>query len=357
MVPLAFGADLPPEIQIDRLMVQAERETRDGSHWSAAATLERVRQLLEQHSLEIPVALYFQQGLAYNKAGLHQRAIDLVTVYLQKAGRDAEDYRAALQVLDASEAELERARLAQGRAVAEAERREREAAIRQTAISAAIPEMVAVPAGRGVGPFELSKFEVTFAQYDVCVEHGPCQFAPDEGWGREERPVVNVSWHDSQRFAAWLSEVTGDHYRLPSDREWTHAAGGGSGARYSWGKRIGRNRANCAECGSRWDNERSAPVGSFAPNAFGLHDMHGNVSEWVQNCYRLSSNWPLDSGNVPIPLGHPEDRANCKARTRRGGSWASKPKWLRTEERFAGGLYPDRRYSTMGFRVARSMPR
>ena len=120
--------------------------------------------------------------------------------------------------------------------------------------------------------FALSTHEVTFAQWDACVAGGGCggHRPEDEGWGRGDRPVINVSWEDAQSYVAWLSRETGETYRLPSESEWEYAARAGTATKYSWGNEIGVNRANCDGCGSRWDDRRTAPAGSFAPNGFGL---------------------------------------------------------------------------------------
>ena len=136
-----------------------------------------------------------------------------------------------------------------------------------------------------VGSFELSKYEVTFEQYDRFTAATGPEAGGDEGWGRGRRPVMNVSWEDAVAYVRWLSGQTGERYRLPSEAEWEYAARAGSVTAYSWGNEIGRNRANCHGCGSQWDNRQTAPVGSFGPNGWGLHDMHGNVWEWVQDCW------------------------------------------------------------------------
>ena len=136
-----------------------------------------------------------------------------------------------------------------------------------------------------VPAFKLGKYEVTFAQWDACVADGGCNgYSPDdEGWGRGSRPVIHVTWDDAQSFISWLNAETGGNYRLPSEAEWEYAARAGSATKYSWGDDIGENRANCSKsCGDRWAN--TAPVGSFSANAWGLHDMHGNIEEWVQDC-------------------------------------------------------------------------
>ena len=140
----------------------------------------------------------------------------------------------------------------------------------------------------------MGRYEVTFAEYDrfVSATNG-ADIPDDEGWGRGSRPVIDVSQEDAKAYAAWLSAQTGKTYRLPSEAEWEYAARAHTRTRYSWGNKIGRYRANCDGCGGDvenlwddiWDNHQTAPVGSFPPNDFGLYDMHGNVQEWVQDCY------------------------------------------------------------------------
>ena len=180
-----------------------------------------------------------------------------------------------------------------------------------------------------VPAFRMGKHEVTFAQWDACVADGGCgRYRPhDEGWGRGNRPVINVSWDDIQGFIDWLNDRTGGNFRLPTEAEWEYAARAGSTTKYSWGNSIGRNRANCDGCGSRWDDDRTAPVGSFSSNAWGLHDLHGNVSELVQDCWNHSY------------VGAPTDSSawmsgNCSLRVIRGGSWYDNPWHVRSANRF-----------------------
>ena len=355
------GADLAPEVQVDRLLVQAERQTRDGEHWSAAVTLDHALETYKHHGLEIPRAFWFKQARAYERARMHERAVEAATKYLTMADREAEHYRAALQVLDAAEVALAEAQRARARAQAELQQRQRAAAERRAAIALATPEMVRIPSTSPWdrdsiyirAAFEISKYEVTFAQWDVCVEYGPCIRVSDNGWGRGDRPVINVSWDDARVFIRWLSEETNETYRLPSNREWTHAALGGSKTRYSWGRGVGENRANCRGCGSQWDNRTTAPVGSFAANAYGLHDMHGNVWEWVQNCWNRTPNNPFEHGH-PISAGSSMERTHCDGRMRRGGSYASKPKAVRAD-RVEMWNKPYRSFNTVGFRVVRTL--
>ena len=143
--------------------------------------------------------------------------------------------------------------------------------------------------------FAVSKYEVTFADYDRFTGSNRVD---DMGWGRGRRPVINVSWDDAQEYVAWLSRQTGQTYRLLSEAEWEYVARAGSSTAYCWGNGIGSNRASCdgTDCGDQW--EYTAPAGSFPANAFGVHDMHGNVSEWVEDCWNESYAGAPQAGNV-----------------------------------------------------------
>jgi hypothetical protein len=180
--------------------------------------------------------------------------------------------------------------------------------------------------------FEAGKYEVTFAEWDACVAAGGCNgYNPDdEGWGRANRPVINVSWDDAQAYAEWLSQRTGQSYRLLTSEEWEIVARAETTTAYSWGDeppvcdQTARNGANFRDCTDR----RTQPVGSFQPNGFGLYDIHGNVWEWVQ------------------------DIAGSR-RVLRGGSWYNYPQVLRSANRF--WYLPSDSNLTLGFRLARDL--
>ena len=197
-----------------------------------------------------------------------------------------------------------------------------------------------------VGRFELSKYEVTFEEYDRFTAATGRNPAGDSGWGRGRRPVMNVSWEDAVAYVRWLSGQTGEQYRLPSEAEWEYAARAGSVTAYSWGNEIGRNRANCDGCGSQWDDRQTAPVGSFGPNGWGLHDMHGNVWEWAQDCWNDSYRGAPSDGSA-------WESGECSQRVLRGGSWNYSPWSLRSANR--GRNTTTYRFSYAGFRVARTV--
>ena len=195
--------------------------------------------------------------------------------------------------------------------------------------------------------FALSSHEVTFAEYDRFVAATGRDRPDDRGWGRGRRPVIDVSWEDAAAFADWLSGETGEAYRLPSEAEWEYAARAGATTSYGWGPFIGHNRANCEGCGSRWDASRTAPVGSFAANPWGLHDMHGNVWEWVADCRHADYRGAPTDGSAWTRGG------DCGLRMLRGGSWYSFGLILRTAFRLWGGA--DVRDPYIGIRLARSL--
>jgi formylglycine-generating enzyme required for sulfatase activity len=199
-------------------------------------------------------------------------------------------------------------------------------------------------------PFAVSKYQLTFADWDACVAAGGCDdYKPsDTDWGRGPQPVINVSWEDAQQYLAWLSEVTGKTYRLLSESEYEYAARAGTTTAYPWGDDIGKNNADCNGCGSQWDAKQTAPVGSFAPNRFGLYDMVGNVFEWTEDCIHDNYIGAPADGSVWTSGG------DCGNHVIRGGSWLSDPVNLRSDNR-VWLTSPDRRDSGLGFRVARTL--
>ena len=197
-----------------------------------------------------------------------------------------------------------------------------------------------------VESFALSKYEVTFEEYDRYTAATGRERKDDKGWGRGRRPVIRVSWEDAVAYTRWLSGQTGERYRLPSEAEWEYAARAGTGTAYSWGNKIGRNRANCDGCRSQWDNRQTAPVGSFGPNGWGLHDMHGNVWEWVQDCWNYNYQGASADGTAWAS-------GDCSRRVLRGGSWEYNPRILRSARRDTGPT--SFRNDSNGFRVARTI--
>lgn len=170
----------------------------------------------------------------------------------------------------------------------------------------------------------------------------------DPGFEQTKRdPVVCVSWEDAKGYVEWLSGKTGEGYRLLSEAEWEYVARAGTRTRYWWGDEEGRNRANCDGCGSRRDGKETAPAGSFRANVFGLHDVHGNVWEWVEDCWRGNYEGAPTDGSAWVT------GAGCSKRVVRGGSWISEPRNLRSANR--GRRTAGVRPSSTGFRIARTL--
>ncbi|WP_415906510.1 SUMF1/EgtB/PvdO family nonheme iron enzyme [Neptuniibacter sp. QD72_48] len=226
------------------------------------------------------------------------------------------------------------------------------------------PDMVVLPSGNfrmgdqaGIGddnekpvhvvtikkPFALSRFEVTFAEYDAFAKATRRALPDDGGWGRGNRPVINVTWRDAVAYTRWLSGETGQPYRLPTEAEWEYAARAGSLTTYWWGNELKENMAACAGCGSQWDGQQTAPVGSFPANEWGLHDMTGNVDEWVADCYLENY------ASAPIDGSAYQKRA-CKNRVMRGGSWFEIERLIRPASRYRHPI--DSKRNSWGFRVA-----
>ncbi|MEZ5471360.1 MAG: SUMF1/EgtB/PvdO family nonheme iron enzyme [Marinicella sp.] len=225
------------------------------------------------------------------------------------------------------------------------------------------PEMVVIPAGSfrmgsnkktdeqpihtvNIKQFAMSTTEVTFAQWDACYNAGGCSRKPnDHGWGRGNRPVIMVSWNDAKEYSKWLSNKTGKSYRLPSESEWEYAALAGSSSKYSWGDSISCSQAKYGWRGDHCPGKGTSPVKSYAKNAFGLYDMHGNVWEWVED--RWHDNY----------LGAPADgsartSSSDSKRVLRGGSWDFNPSYLRSATR--SRLDPTSRGYDYGFRLSQN---
>ncbi|MEN8216895.1 MAG: SUMF1/EgtB/PvdO family nonheme iron enzyme [Pseudomonadota bacterium] len=193
-------------------------------------------------------------------------------------------------------------------------------------------------------PFSISRYEVTFEEYDLFAKATDNPLPNDRGWGRGNRPVINVNWHEATKYTKWLNEQTGHQYQLPSEREWEYAAKAGTDTLYWWGLDVGENNANCGNCGSQWDGKQTAPVGSFKPNAFEIYDTIGNVMEWTRSCLRRSYLGAPATGNQ-------WKGGDCSQQMVRSSSYRSYINSLRTTKR--NHFSPGARIDTLGFRVVR----
>ncbi|MCP4702163.1 MAG: formylglycine-generating enzyme family protein [Gammaproteobacteria bacterium] len=160
----------------------------------------------------------------------------------------------------------------------------------------------------------------------------------------ENHPIIGVSWQDATAYAQWLSEQTGKRYRLPTEAEWEYAARAGTESKYWWGNDLGKNNANCYECSDSW--EYTAPVNSFAANAFGLYNTAGNAWEWT------CSEYTKKYGSGEEKRCSSKNHANGR-RVLRGGSWDGYPRGMRAA--FRRDWWPAYRFYYIGFRLARTL--
>lgn len=205
-----------------------------------------------------------------------------------------------------------------------------------------------------VQPFAITATEITFEQFDNFCEDTGRQKPQDFGWGRGQRPVIDVSWYDAQAFITWLNQRSSDHYRLPTEIEWEYAARAGSSKRYFWGDVSSEKFANGDEQ-FEWPDDGykgiSAPVGNYQSNAFGLYDMQGNVAEWVEDCWHSNlNNAPVKSRTAWLD----DDMGNCTRRVHRGGGHSGPIATLYNSSR--GWKTNDFKHKYIGFRVVKDIP-
>ncbi len=343
---IAWATQLPPDMEADRFLLQAESAIEQQDFERAKTTMDRILELQAEHDLELPEQFSFRYAQVLERLGLYDEAMETVTGYLTQAGRDGDFYREALELLNAAEA---------ARAAAEAETVAAAEAARRSAGETQMfdgMEFVWVPAGefrmgsysseaegheqpvtqvRMSRGFWLAKYEMTQANWQRVMGTNP---SDNGGCGR--CPVEQVSWNETQDFIRRLNTDVGRTlYRLPTEAEWEFAARGGT-----TGDRYGDVGA-IAWCDEGSDD--SQPVGLKEPNAWGLYDMLGNVSEWVQDWY----------GPYPgSPVVDPHGPRVGTTRVFRGGNWWYYDAGCRASNRSDNS--PDERGNLLGFRLART---
>ena len=194
-----------------------------------------------------------------------------------------------------------------------------------------------------IAAFCMQSHEITWNQYQYCIDAGVCPdnsaSGGDNGWGKGNRPVINVSWMDiTEKYIPWLNNQTGKTFRLPFEAEWEYAARAGSSTKYSWGNGVDSSKAN-------YDhrlNGKTMPVKSYAANDWGLYDMHGNVWEWTQDCWNDNYTGAPKDGSAWV-------EGDCNRRVKRGGSWEAGAIMMRSAVRFGGLL--NKRNRNNGFRL------
>jgi formylglycine-generating enzyme required for sulfatase activity len=195
-------------------------------------------------------------------------------------------------------------------------------------------------------PFAVAKFELSFDEWDTCTRYGDCVSASADGGERGKKPAINVTWQDAKRYVEWLSRMTGKRYRLLSEAEWEYAARAGTTTHFSFGD----DDAVLGEYAWFAANVDGGPhvVGALKSNAWGLHDMHGNVAEWVEDCFQ-------DTYRGAPPNEAAWIKGNCSRRVIRGGSWRYDAKILRAASR--DWLEIDKSHDDVGIRIARELDR
>ena len=343
-----------PENVAARYLRLAEGLISVKQYRDALEVMNRIVALQKEHDLTLPDELpdqfhFVHAGLALSK-GMIKAAMDSANKYLSEAGTSGKYHGEAQVLLDGA----------------------------QKQALALKPEMVVIPGGSfqmgcvsgkdcqndekpvhevRVASFELSTHEVTFEKYDRFTAATGRKRADDEGWGRGQRPVINVSWEDAVAYTKWLSGRLGERYRLPTEAEWEYAARAGSVTQYHFGNDKSHlcRYANHADRSTDYDGrnkacsdgvgKRTATVGTYQPNGFGLHDMHGNVWEWVQDCWNASFEGAPTDGSA-------WESGDCSYRVLRGGGWFGSSWRCRSADR--GGNSPGYRSNGLGFRLLRT---
>lgn len=352
--------------EIERLLVSAEKK-RAGNYLTVpekgteASALDDYRAVLHIHPYH-PTAI---SGIEYIFRLYHDKALNA-----HKRGKPAKSqkYLAKMALIDPIHPSLLdlRQRIARETETTKSDRDKKD--LNRNMTHSIEPMMVTIKAGQfqmgcvsddsscladelpvrsvSLKSFELSRFEVTFNQYDAYVLATGARRPDDRGWGRGERPVINVGQDEALAYIEWLNQTTGKQYRLPTEAEWEYAARANTTTKYSWGNEAGSMKANCAGCGSLWDSKYTAPVGQFEPNPWGLFDMHGNVWEWVQDSWRADYTGVPTNGEAWLgPKG--------SEIVVRGGSWYLGPEVMRSAHRAKQRRYY--RSFNIGFRLARDL--
>ena len=394
-------------VERDMYVVGMDRAFEAGDHPKVLAFLEK----LDAVGGGLPARAGYFRGAALFHAGRGAEAAVALKGYVRQAGREGKHYRESLGLLlELDEAERERlAREEAARKEAERERAEREKAERARKEAAGreaarapgevfrdcdvCPEMVVLPSGsfRMGSPsseanrrpvrrvrigyaFAVGKYEVRRGEYgrfvsetghvsgDACWVWGGKKWEERSGYSwknpgfdqSDDHPVVCVSWKDAKSYVGWLSRKAGKEYRLLSESEWEYAARAGTTGPFHTGGTISTDQANYngnyvyGNGRKGVYREKTVPAGSFGGNGFGLHDMHGNVWEWVEDCYNESyAGAPSD--------GSAWESGDCGLRGLRGGSWVLNPGLLRSVVRYRDNT--GIRSNDNGFRVTRTLAR
>jgi len=396
MAPMIAEAGLSPDIQKDKYLMELAEYLKHEQYQEALPLFDKLRALKKEHKVELPVSLIYFEGEAFYHTGQYIKADAKISSYVNQTGKKGKYYSKALALmikLDDLKAEqlrkekaaAEKKRIAEEKErMAEEKKWQRLLAVQEeqqrfAAFSAEVQKrqqeellkfptgtvadgFVLIPSGSfqmgstnlmsddqprhtvGVKTFAMGKYEVTFEQYDAyCKEKWGCDLPKDAGWGRGDRPVINVSWKDAKGYAKWLSRKLKKKFRLPSEAEWEYAARAGTTSKWSWG-----DNEESAETYAWYRSNaggQTHPVGQKSPNAYGLYDMHGNALEWTQDCWNNNYNGAPNDGKAWT-------KGDCSTHVLRGGSWEYSPYGVSSTFRLS---IP--RYNSYGFRLVQELPR
>ena len=339
----ALAAQLLPEIQADLYEEQLKQRLEEGDFEGAKETMDQILMLKQEHGLEIPDVFYFQYAEVSQQIGLYEAAVEALTRYLTQAGQEGEHYQTALTMLIEARGSLEdlpaqprrpagETRVFDGMEFVWVPAGEFQMGSASPEASSVEQPVTQVRIRRG---FWLGKYEVTQAQWEGLMGSNPSFF--DECGAR--CPVERVSWNDVQSFIGNLNARSGENrYRLPTEAEWEYAARAGTSLdRYGSLNAIAWYEDN--------SGDRTQPVGQKEPNAWELHDMLGNVFEWVGDWY---GGYP--GGTVTDPGG----AGSGSYRVARGGGLFSNASFCRSSYRLIES--PGFRFYNLGFRLLRTVP-
>lgn len=303
---------------------------------------------------------YFFYGKTLYFNGQYEKAADNLNVFTETVGKKSKYYSEGNRLLTRSKKKLAKLKPKKKEPKPKTSSKKK-----SSAKLSYIPEMVEIPLGSFImgsnhgssdqkpphkikmkKRFAIGKYEVTFYQYDAFVKATKGKKPDDLGWGRGNRPVINVTLQNAKDYAAWLSKKTRRTFRLPTEVEWEYVTRTGFKSKLGFNDLIGLGDANCDGCRYFWEGAKTVEVGSFDPNKYGLHDLFGNVWEWTCSVYTKRYNG-LEKTCID------KNDLDGKTVAVRGGGWNSFSETLRSYVRFNN--FPTYRGKDLGFRLVEEL--